>query len=270
MGKADPNCSWLLIWELVTSMDYFFFLVFSATLQRGFVPEKAGYLVWLVSDKSQDSHMSSDSFLVHGLPCLSAVLSAVMLPSGPWDPRTELLGRGQGGAVLLRHTLENVRLQDLWTAPFESDVHPLPRAPQTGTWDPVNRSFNQQMFIEQLLGTHLVIQILDTNNKIALFFFFRATLVLFICLFWCARSLLWHEGCLVVAHGLGYPAACGIFPDQGSNPSPLHHKADSQPLDHQASPSKTVLILKDPSLVRETGIRGPSSSDSVASAEPEV
>lgn len=116
--------------------------------------------------------MSSDSFLVHGLPCLSAVLSAVMLPSGPWDPRTELLGRGQGGAVLLRHTLENVRLQDLWTAPFESDVHPLPRAPQTGTWDPVNRSFNQQMFIEQLLGTHLVIQILDTNNKIALFFFF--------------------------------------------------------------------------------------------------
>ena len=98
MGKADPNCWWLLIWELVTSMDYiFFFLVFSATLQRGFVPEKAGYLVWLVSDKSQDSHMSSDSFLVRGLPCLSAVLSAVMLPSGPWDPRTELLGRGQGG-----------------------------------------------------------------------------------------------------------------------------------------------------------------------------
>ena len=114
-----------------------------------------------------------------------------------------------------------------------------------------------------------MIQILDTNNKIA-FFFLRATLFLFICLFWCARSLLWHEGCLVVAHGLGYPAACGIFPDQGSNLSPLHHKADSQPLDHQGSPSKTVLILKDPSLVRETGTRGPSSSDSVASAEPEV
>ena len=112
-----------------------------------------------------------------------------------------------------------------------------------------------------------MIQILDTNNKIA-FFFLRATLFLFICFFGCARSLLWHEGSLVVAHGLGYPAACGVFPDQGSNPSPLHCKADSQPLDHQGSPSKTVLILKDPSLVRETSTRGPSSTDSVAGARP--
>lgn len=57
MGKADPNCWWLLIWELVTSMDCIFFFVFSAALQRGSVPEKAGYLVWLVSDKSQDSRL---------------------------------------------------------------------------------------------------------------------------------------------------------------------------------------------------------------------
>ena len=28
-------------------------------------------------------------------------------------------------------------------------------------------------------------------------------------------------------------AACGIFPDQGSNPCPLHWQADSQPLHHQ-------------------------------------
>lgn len=128
-------------------LHFFFFLVFSAALQRGSLPEKAGYLVWLIGDKSQDSHTSSDSFLVRGLPCLSAVLLVVMLPSGPWGPRTELLGRPQGEALLLRHTLENVRLQDLWTAPFESDVHPWPRAPQTGAWDSVNRSFNQQMFI---------------------------------------------------------------------------------------------------------------------------
>ena len=31
-------------------------------------------------------------------------------------------------------------------------------------------------------------------------------------------------------------AAGGIFPDQGSNPCPLHWQADSQPLRHQGSP----------------------------------
>ena len=30
--------------------------------------------------------------------------------------------------------------------------------------------------------------------------------------------------------------ACGILPDQGSNPCPLHWQADSQPLRHQGSP----------------------------------
>ena len=36
--------------------------------------------------------------------------------------------------------------------------------------------------------------------------------------------------------GLSCPAACGIFPDQGSNPCALHWQADSQPLRHQGSP----------------------------------
>ena len=40
---------------------------------------------------------------------------------------------------------------------------------------------------------------------------------------------------VVVAHGLSCSAACGIFPDQGSNPCPLHWQADSQPLRHQGS-----------------------------------
>ena len=31
----------------------------------------------------------------------------------------------------------------------------------------------------------------------------------------------------VVAHGLSCPAACGIFPDQGSNLCPLHWQVDS-------------------------------------------
>ena len=45
-----------------------------------------------------------------------------------------------------------------------------------------------------------------------------------------------RTGSVVVAHGLSCSAACGIFPDQGSNPCPLHWQADSQPLCHQGSP----------------------------------
>ena len=45
-----------------------------------------------------------------------------------------------------------------------------------------------------------------------------------------------HTGSVVVAHGLSCSTACGIFPDQGSNPCPLHWQADSQPLRHQGSP----------------------------------
>ena len=37
-------------------------------------------------------------------------------------------------------------------------------------------------------------------------------------------------------HGPSRSAACGIFPDQGSNPCPLHWQADSQSLRHQGSP----------------------------------
>ena len=44
-----------------------------------------------------------------------------------------------------------------------------------------------------------------------------------------------HAGSVVVAHGPSCSAACGIFPDQGSNPCPLHWQADSQPLHHQGS-----------------------------------
>ena len=43
-------------------------------------------------------------------------------------------------------------------------------------------------------------------------------------------------GSVVVAHGPSCSTACGIFPDQGSNPCPLHWQADSQPLHHQGSP----------------------------------
>ena len=69
---------------------------------------------------------------------------------------------------------------------------------------------------------------------------------------WCAgfslsRPLLLRStgsrraGSVVVAHGLSCSAACGIFPDQGSNPCPLHWQADSQPLSHQGSPLRSLL-----------------------------
>ena len=51
-----------------------------------------------------------------------------------------------------------------------------------------------------------------------------------------------RAGSVVVAHGPSCSAACGILPDQGSNPCPLHWQADSQPLHHQGSPSHRVLI----------------------------
>ena len=67
---------------------------------------------------------------------------------------------------------------------------------------------------------------------------------------WLSRPLLLQStgsrcaGSVIVAHGPSCSAACGIFPDQGSNPCPLHWQADSQPLCHQGSPVSAFLILK--------------------------
>ena len=48
-------------------------------------------------------------------------------------------------------------------------------------------------------------------------------------------------GSVIVAHRPSCSAACRIFPDQGSNPCPLHWQADSQPLGHQGSPNIAFL-----------------------------
>ena len=50
-----------------------------------------------------------------------------------------------------------------------------------------------------------------------------------------------RAGSIIVAHGPSCSAACGIFPDQSSNPCALHWQADSQPLCHQGS-HKFILI----------------------------
>ena len=48
-------------------------------------------------------------------------------------------------------------------------------------------------------------------------------------------------GSVVVAHGLSCSAACGILPDQGSNPCRLHWQADPQLLRHQGSPTRPFI-----------------------------
>ena len=42
-----------------------------------------------------------------------------------------------------------------------------------------------------------------------------------------------RAGSVVLVHGPNCSTACGILPDQGSNPCSLHRQADSQPLCHQ-------------------------------------
>ena len=69
-------------------------------------------------------------------------------------------------------------------------------------------------------------------------------------------SLLWplllrstgsrRAGSATAAHGPSCSVACGILPDQGSNPRPLHWQADSQPLRHQGSPAGGFLTTAPP------------------------
>ena len=54
-------------------------------------------------------------------------------------------------------------------------------------------------------------------------------------LFTVVASLVEHTlGCV----GFSSCSSCGIVPDQGSNPHPLHWWADSEPLDHQGSQTR--------------------------------
>ena len=76
---------------------------------------------------------------------------------------------------------------------------------------------------------------------------------LFFFLQYAGLSLLWplllrstgsgRTGSAAMAHGISRSAACGIFPDRGMNPCPLHRQADSQPLRHQGSPTWMFLFF---------------------------
>ena len=65
-----------------------------------------------------------------------------------------------------------------------------------------------------------------------------------------------RAGSVIVAHGLSCSAACGIFPDQGSNPCPLHWQADSQPLRHQGSPDVPFLKVTARICLNPNSVKG--------------
>ena len=66
-----------------------------------------------------------------------------------------------------------------------------------------------------------------------------------------------RAGSAFVAHGPSCSVACGIFPDQGSNPCPLHWQADSQPLRHQGSPMLLVFKTYNPVRYRAQSLNSP-------------
>ena len=55
----------------------------------------------------------------------------------------------------------------------------------------------------------------------------------------CCRAQALECGSVVMMQGLSYSPASGVFPDQGSNPCPLHWQAVSYLLHHQGSPTLT-------------------------------
>ena len=124
-----------------------------------------------------------------------------------------------------------------WTIHSEAD----PRSSESGDAVPTGASAAGKTPPSSLLSTtFLMCRYFPTRNQYYppfLFFFFNL-FCLFI-IFGCVGSSLLrgllslrstgsrHAGSVVVAHWLSRSAACGIFPDQGSNPCPLHWQADS-------------------------------------------
>ena len=92
----------------------------------------------------------------------------------------------------------------------------------------------------------------------------------FFFLWYAGLSLLWplplqstgsgRAGPAAMAHGPSRSAACGIFPDRGTNPRPLHQQADSQPLRHQGSPSSPFSCISITSLYLTSSFLFPNSS----------
>ena len=65
-----------------------------------------------------------------------------------------------------------------------------------------------------------------------------------------------RAGSVILAHRPSYSAACGILPDQGLNPCPLHWQADSQPLHHQGNPQDSFWMMVFSGYIPSSGIAG--------------
>ena len=89
--------------------------------------------------------------------------------------------------------------------------------------------FFLMLFILVALALHCCTQAFSSFGKQGLLFVAVCGLLIAV-VFPDVKRRLW-------AHRLSCSAACGIFPDQGSNLCPLHWQADSLPLHHQGSPS---------------------------------
>ena len=79
-----------------------------------------------------------------------------------------------------------------------------------------------------------------------------------------------RAGSVIVAHGPSRSAARGIFPDQGSNPCPLHRQADSQPLRHEGSPQFAFLMREKESLPFELKEISPLASPQLHSYSRQI
>ena len=82
---------------------------------------------------------------------------------------------------------------------------------------------------EQALRVHRLRWLCCTGSVVAAHRLSRAASVV-------AAHGLSRAASVVAAHRLSCSSACGIFPDQGSNPCPLHQQVDSYPLNYQRDP----------------------------------
>ena len=102
------------------------------------------------------------------------------------------------------------------------------------------------LFILVILGLHCCTRAFSSCSEWGLLFIMVSRLLIAMASLVAEHGLqvrglqqLWHTssgvvthrlqsaGSVVVAHGLSCSSACGIFPDQGSNPCALHWQADS-------------------------------------------
>ena len=94
---------------------------------------------------------------------------------------------------------------------------------------PVIRHQSESFLIEAFLFSYLFLyfwqcQVFNALHGLSLVVVLRLRIVVASLV---AESRLWSAGSVVVVNGLSCPAACEIFPDQGSNPSPLYCQVDS-------------------------------------------